>query len=71
MTSKLEKDRLEVNELWQATLDCGDKIQFSGRTVGEIKNDGLRCPLHPDKYPGFISPIYHKIVSFRKVKVKL
>jgi hypothetical protein len=69
-TYRLEKEKLKDNQIWEAKLSCGCIIQFAARTKAEIKNDGLQCPIHTNKYPGFISPIFQEIVAFRKVKLE-
>ena len=70
-THKLETEKLKENEIWEAKLQCGCIIQFKARTKEEIKNDGLHCPVHSNKYSGFISPIFQKIMAFRKVKLEV
>lgn len=56
-------------KLWEAKLQCGDIIQFAERTPEEVANNGIRCPIHSNKYTGFISPIYQKIISLRRVSI--
>jgi hypothetical protein len=69
MSSRIETETLNAAQVWEAKLRCGDIIQFAGRTPDEIKHDGLRCPIHADKYPGFISPIFQEILTVRKVRI--
>jgi len=70
-TDKLEQIKLKENEVWEAKLSCGCTVQFKARKPEEIKNDGLKCPIHPNKIPNIISPIYQKIVVFRKIKLEV
>jgi len=70
-TYKLEREKLKDNEVWEAQLQCGCRIQFSQRTQEEIKADGLKCPIHSDRVKGFISPIFQDIDVFRKIKLKV
>ena len=70
MNTRIEEERLGINQIWEVRLECGCIIQLAQRNKEERENNGIKCPNHPNKYAGFIAPVYKKIVSIRKVRMK-
>ena len=69
MNTRMEEEKLYLGQIWEAELKCGCTIQLAERTKEEIRNNGIKCPIHSDKYEGLISPIFQGIVHLRKVRI--